>query len=300
VRRARPAPRLAARLQLLAAAALFSTGGAAVKATTLTGWQVAGFRSGVAALAVLLLVPGARRGWSPRVALVGIAYAATMLLFVLANKLTTAANAIFLQATAPLYILLLGPWLLKERIRRGDLLFMAAVGLGLALFFVAERAPASTAPDPLRGDLLALGSGVCWAATVMGLRWLHTSGGGSEGSGLATVAVGNGIAFLVALPFALPVTAATPVDWGLIAYLGLFQIGLAYVFLTRGIEQVPALEASVLLLAEPALNPVWAWLVHGEVPGGWALAGGATILSATALRTWLSLRAAPAARKAVP
>ena len=99
------------RLQLLAAAVLFSTGGAAIKATTLTAWQVASFRSGVAALAVLLLVPAARRGFSPKVFLVSIAYAATMVLFVASNKATTAANAIFLQSAAPLYVLLLAPWL---------------------------------------------------------------------------------------------------------------------------------------------------------------------------------------------
>ncbi|HLS47395.1 MAG TPA: hypothetical protein VK012_02685, partial [Gemmatimonadales bacterium] len=101
----------AARLRLVLAALLFSTGGAAIKATTLTAWQVAGFRSGVAALVLFLLLPESRRGWSWRTLLVGISYAATLLLFVLANKLTTSANTIFLQSTAPLYILILSPLL---------------------------------------------------------------------------------------------------------------------------------------------------------------------------------------------
>src|SRR4051812_19091539 len=136
-----------ARLQLAGAALLFSTGGAAIKAAGFTGWQIASFRSGVAALAIFLMTPAARRGWTARAVLVGVAYAACLTLFVLANRLTTSASAIFLQSTAPLYLLVLGPWLLAEPIRRQDLGFMLAVGLGLALFFIGVDAPAVTAPD---------------------------------------------------------------------------------------------------------------------------------------------------------
>src|SRR5262249_11542954 len=127
---------LRARLAILAAAILFSTGGAAIKATSLTGWQVASFRSPAAAIAVLAMLPAARRGWGLAPWIVGAAYAATMILFVLANKLTTAAATIFLQATAPLYLVLIGPLLLKEPVRRRDAVFMVAVASGLALFFV--------------------------------------------------------------------------------------------------------------------------------------------------------------------
>ncbi|MFL5518957.1 MAG: EamA family transporter, partial [Gemmatimonadales bacterium] len=115
-----------ARLQLIGAAVLFSTGGAAIKAAGFTGWQIASFRSGVAAVAIFLMTPAARRGWTPRAVLVGAAYATCLTLFVLANRLTTSASAIFLQSTAPLYLLVLGPWLLKEPIRRQDLGFMLA------------------------------------------------------------------------------------------------------------------------------------------------------------------------------
>lgn len=282
-------PRVRYRLQLLAAAALFSTGGAAIKATDLSAWQVASYRSGIAAAAVLLLVPAARRGWSWRVWVVGIPYAATLILFVSANKLTTSANAIFLQSTAPLYVLLLGPLLLKERVRASDLLFMGAVAMGLLCFFVGTEPASGTAPDPRAGDLLAVLSGVCWAVTVVGLRWLGTRSTGS-GAGLATVAVGNLIACVAILPLALGGAAPGAVDWMVLVYLGVFQIALAYVLLTPAMGHVPALEASTLLLAEPALNPIWAWLVHGEVPGAWALAGGVVILAATLLKSWMSTR----------
>lgn len=273
----------AARLQLVLAAALFSTGGAAIKATTLDAWQVASFRSGIAALAVLLLVPAARRGWSVRVALVSVVYAATMVLFVTANKTTTAANAIYLQATAPLYVLVLAPWLLREHARRADYLAMATIAVGLVLVLGGHPPAAATAPDPALGNVLGALSGVSWALTLLGLRWLGTGEAGGNAT-LATVVGGNALACLVCLPFALPVVGAGVVDWAVIGYLGVFQVGLAYLLMTRGIRGVPALEASMILLVEPALNPVWAWLLHGEAPGLLSVAGGVLILSATVVR----------------
>lgn len=274
------------RLQILGAALLFSTGGAAIKATSLTSWQVAGFRSGVAALAVFALVQGARRGWGWKLLPLSAAYAGTLVLFVSANKLTTSANAIFLQSTAPLYVMLLGPLLLREPLRARDLVFMAPVVAGLALFFVGAEQPVETAPDPARGNLLALASGVCWALTVTGMRWMGRGSGGEAGSALPMVVVGNLIAFAACLPKALPVAGAGPVDWAVIGYLGIFQIGVAYILLTSGIRHVGALEASTLLMLEPAINPVWAWAVHGETPSAWAIAGGVLIIGATAARTW--------------
>jgi drug/metabolite transporter (DMT)-like permease len=250
----------------------------------------------VAAIAILLMTPAARRGWSVRAVLVGVAYAACLTLFVLANRLTTAANTIFLQSTAPLYLLVLGPWLLKEPIRRQDVAFMAAVGLGLALFFVSAEAPVATAPDPVTGNILALVSGFFWALTVCGLRWMGAADG-EHGSPVAAVVSGNITAFLVALPMALPLGPHQSVDWAVIIYLGVFQIALAYVLVTSALRHIAALEASLILLIEPVLNPVWAWVFQGERPGAWALVGGAIILGATTLKGWLDARAQ---RRVVP
>lgn len=282
-----------ARAAVLGAAVLFSTGGAAIKACSLTGWQVASFRSGVAALALMAFIPSARPrggalGWPLRTWLVGVAYAATLVLFVLANKTTTAANAIFLQSTAPLYLLVLAPWGLGERATRRDLGLMAAIAGGLALFFVGSPPTQASAPAPLTGNLLGAISGITWALTLLGLRRLSRESGGS----LPAVAVGNLIAFAVALPMALgPAQAAiSPVDAAVVIYLGVVQIGLAYVLLARGFREVPAFEGSLLILLEPALSPIWAFLFHGEVVGALALAGGALILAATTLKTWLDAR----------
>jgi drug/metabolite transporter (DMT)-like permease len=277
-----------ARARLAIAALLFSTGGAAIKAAAFTGWQIACFRSGFAALVLWLLIPGARRGWTWRTVLVGVAYAATLVLFVLANRLTTSANTIFLQSTAPLYVLLLSPWLLRERVRLTDVGFMAVVGVGLLLFFVGTEPPLITAPDPVRGNLLASGSGVTWALTVCGLRWMGRDG--AEHGAIGAVVVGNVLAFAATLPRALPLAAHPASDWAVIVYLGVFQIGLAYALVTSALRRLPAFEASIILLIEPAFNPLWAWVVQREVPSPWALAGGALILGATTLRTVLDAR----------
>lgn len=291
--RGAPGP-AAARLEVMAAAALFSTGGAAIKACSLNGPQVACLRSGIAALALLLFLPAARRGWTWRGTAIGAAYAATMVLFVWANKLTTAASTIFLQATAPLFILLLGPWLLREPVRRRDVIFTAALAAAMLLIFSGARAPQESAPDPARGNLMALASGATYALAVMGLRWTaRGEGGAAAGSAATVVLAGNVIAFAACLPGAWPVPRVGATDAAVLIYLGVFQIALAYVMLIRGVRGVTALEASLLLLVEPMLNPLWAWWVQGEVPGAGTLAGGAVILAATTLRTWRETRRAP-------
>jgi DME family drug/metabolite transporter len=280
---------LASRLEVLAAAALFSSGGAVIKAIHLAGWQVAFLRSAIAATALLLMMKEARRRPTLKVLGVGLAYAATLILFVLANKLTTSASAIYLQSTAPLYVLLLSPWLLSERIRGRDVVFMITLAAGLGLFFVGFDPVSVTAPNPKLGNLLATASGLTWALTVMGLRALGRSG---ESWGPAASFWGNVFAALFCLPFALPILAARPLDWALIGYMGIFQIGIAYLFLIRGLERVRAFEASLLLLLEPVLNPIWTWLVHGERPGAWSIAGAAVILVATAVKSGVDARGA--------
>ena len=281
---------LGARLLVLSAAALFSTGGAAIKGTSLDAWQVSGFRSGVAALAILAFIPAARRGWKLPYLPVAAAYALTLLFFVNATKLTTAADAIFLQAAAPLFVLILGPLLLREPIRRSDLLLMALVACGMAFFFAGHEAAVSTAPNPARGNIYGALAAVTYAFTIIGLRWAER--GQTEGSsaGMVIVLMGNLLACAATLPVALPVAGWRWRDALVIVWLGVFQIGLAYLCLTRGIRQVPAFEATTLLLLEPALNPVWTWLVHGERPAALAFVGGAVILSSTLANSWWQAR----------
>lgn len=277
---------------------LFSTGGAAIKATTLSAWQVASFRAGIAAVTLLLLVPAARRlSW--RALVVAVVQAATFVTFVLANKLTTAASAVFLQATAPFWLILIGPLLLGERSRRSDAPFIAVLFGGVLLLMLGAPPPSATAPNTLLGNAVGAVSGLMWSLTLAGLRWAgREAAKGATFTGASSTMLGNVIACAVCLPLALPASASGPADWLLVVYLGVAQVGLAYVFLTRGLGRLRAMEASLLLLLEPALSPLWAWLAHGERPGLWSVLGGAIILGATA---WRSMRAEPdAVRKERP
>ena len=276
-----------ARVEVVMAAILFSTGGAAIKAVTLTPWQVASFRAGIAAVTLLLLVPEARRA-SWRALLVGIVQAGTFVTFVLANRLTTAASAVFLQAAAPFWLILLGPLLLGERSRRGDAPFLAVLFLGVLLLMLGTPGPSATAPDTFLGNVVGAVSGLMWALTLAGLRWAgREAAKGARFTGASSTVCGNLIACAACMPLALPVHASVPGDWLIVVYLGVAQVGLAYVFLTRGLGRLRAMEASLLLLLEPALSPFWAWLAHGERPGWVAVLGGAIILTAT---TWRSTR----------
>jgi DME family drug/metabolite transporter len=254
------------RLYVLAAAVLWSTAGAAIKRCALSGWQISAGRSIVAGIFLFAAFRDARRRPTLATALVALAYAGTVVLFVLANKLTTAANAIFIQDAAPLYVLLLSPWLLGERPTRAELLAVPVYVAGIALFFADRLSPGRT-----RGNLVALASGVAFALCIMGLRRVRDEGG------MPATAWGNLVAFAICAPFSGgPVPAAG--DLGIVLFLGVFQLGLAYVSFSHGLKHVPAVEASLLILLEPVLGA-------GETPGPLAVTGGVVILAATVWRT---------------
>ncbi len=294
-----------ARLAVVGAALLFSTGGAAIKWSTLPALELAGLRAAIAAVTLLVLLRLPWRSFEPAAVVTGGAQAASMTLFVVGNKLTTAANTIFLQATAPLYVLLASPRLLGERIARRDLLFLALFAVGLALFFVDAGPAQATAPRPLLGNVAALCSGAAWAATMLGLRWLalrrlrrQDLAPAASGTGrplptrravdpvAAATVLGNVLVALACLPWLVRLPALGGTDLAVALWLGVFQVGAAYALLSYGVRHVRAFDATMLMLVEPVLNPVWAWLVHRETPGAWVLAGGAIVLATTAARTW--------------
>jgi drug/metabolite transporter, DME family len=277
---------LRSRLYILAAALLWSTAGAAVKLSMLSAYQIASGRSLIAALVLFLAFPAGRKRPSLRALGVSVAYAATVVLFIIANKLTTAANAIFLQDTAPLYVLLLSPLLLRERPSRGELTAAPIFLLGLSLFFLDQLAPGQ-----LLGNAIALGSGVAFALTILGLR-------AASAEGPVVLVWGNLLAGVSVLVPALGGPAPTTMDVGLLVFLGVFQLGLAYTLFNLGIRDTPAVEASLLILLEPVLNPVWTFVFTGERPGRWALLGGGIILLATAWQTVVGARRASAATPA--
>lgn len=274
---------MSARVQVLAAALLFSTAGVVIKASSLTHWQIAGFRSAVGAVVLILAFPKLRRLSVPILA-VACAMAVTFISFIVANKLTTAAHAVFFQAAAPLYLVLLGPWLLHEHLHRRDLPFMAAVLLGVGLLVTGTTQASTTAPNPALGNAVAMLSGVTWALSLAGLRWLDQREPAGRPGVSATVCA-NVLVAVVCLPLAWPDASIAGVDWAIVLYLGIFQLGLAYVLLVHGLRRLTAIETSLLLLMESALNPLWTWAGHGESPGPLALLGGGIILAATAVRS---------------
>ncbi len=276
-------------LAVLAAAILWSTGGLFIKAVSLDAFGLTMWRSLLAAIAIAVLmrtgIPNPLRAnwleWA-----LAISYALMLVLFVLATKLTTAANAIFLQYTAPLYVLVLGPLLLDERPSRNDLACVAVAFAGMALFFVGR-----IEADDLWGNVSALASGMSFAVFLTLLR--HR--GCRTGTRPRSMVLGN--LLLVAAMIPLNIGRA---EWGAftpglgdaagLVFLGVIQIGLAYVLFGFGIAHVHALEASLIGMLEPVLNPVWVFLFLGETPGWWAVLGGAVIIAAVGTRAYLAER----------
>jgi DME family drug/metabolite transporter len=274
-------------LFVLAAALLWSTGGLFIKATPLDAFQLSFGRTLFAAVTVAILTR--REGFRVNglTAVSSVLYAALLLLFVMANKLTTAANAIFLQYTAPVYMLVLEPLLFREKFRLGDLLVVAACVGGMSLFFVGQLRP-----QDVSGNLTALASGLCFALFILSLRHPRASGVNRASS----VIYGNLLLCLLTLPSFLPVAGElTARDVLIVLYLGVVQIGVAYTLFTLGMARgVRSLDAGVVGYIEPILNPVWVFLFLGERPAGWAVVGGCIIVAAVLAHTVALARRAKA------
>jgi drug/metabolite transporter (DMT)-like permease len=259
-------------LCVAAAAILWSSGGLFIKLAPMPALAVACGRSLVAAIFYLaILRPDLRKA---RVT-TALAYAACIVTFVSATKLTTSANAIFLQYTGPAYVLLLGPWLLDEPFRAIDGACVALSLAGMSLFFVGK-----VEAGQATGNTLAVLSGVFFAFTIVLLRRDAKRG---QNDALPSTTLGNLIAALCTLPWALhaPFSGRGAL---VLLYLGVVQLGIAYLLFIKGVRHVPAGEASLVSMLEPVLNPLWVYLGYGESPGRWAIAGGAIVVAAVIVR----------------
>ncbi len=164
-----------------------------------------------------------------------------------------------------------------------DWVTLVLVATGMVLVFAGTTPPQALAPNPGLGNLLGVFSGAMWAGTICGLRWLGKLG---EGNAMAPVLLGNSLAVLICAPQMFPLPALPVGDIFALLYLGTIQIGLAYWCLTRAVARLSALEASLLIMIEPALNPVWTWLLHGERPAMLSIGGGGLILFSALLKSW--------------
>jgi drug/metabolite transporter (DMT)-like permease len=266
-------------LLVVGAALLWSTGGFVIKATHLSAFELSFGRSLLGAVTIAIFTRSEGFGINRISAITSVLYAALLILFVLATKLTTAANAIFLQYTAPVYVLLLEPLFYKERFRGRDFVTVAACLVGMSLFFVGKLRP-----QDVSGNVLALASGVCFALFFLLLR--HSK---ARDVNRASAAIyGNLISVLICAPAFLGALrrGISAHDVACIAYLGIVQIGIAYVLFTLAMARgVRSLDAGIIGYVEPVLNPVWVFLFIGERPAGWAILGGAIIIASVVIHT---------------
>jgi drug/metabolite transporter (DMT)-like permease len=253
-------------LFLALAAMLWSTAGVFVKALDWQPVSILGGRGLFTGIVFLLYLRRLPTKWSWWMVLAAGASIATQFLFITSTKLTTAANSIFLQYTAPIYVVLLAYWLLREKPSRTDWAAMGIILLGLLLFFGDQLST-----EGFYGNILAVISGVTAAVMMVAFRAQKDSS--LEDSVL--------LASLVIAIFGFPSILKeswTVTDWLSIAYLGIIQIGLAFILFTRGIKHIPALEANLIGTLEPILSPVWVFLFLGERMGAFALLGGLVVL----------------------
>jgi drug/metabolite transporter, DME family len=263
---------------VIIAVLLWSTGGLFIKLTTLDAYQVTFFRSLLAAVTVLIITRKQGLKINGFGIITSIIYALLLFLFVWATKKTTAANAIFLQYTAPIYILALAPFVIGEKFHWRDLVTVAVVLAGMSLFFVGQLRL-----EDYQGNTAALFSGVFLGLYIMLLRHPRAEGFNPA----IAVIYGN---FLLAALTAPSGLAALPtintLDWIAVAFLGIFQIGISYILFIKGVRGgTRPIDASLIGFIEPLLNPVWVFIFIGERPSQWALAGGGIIITAIAIHT---------------
>lgn len=265
--------------QLVLAALFWSLGGLLVKNVDWSPLAIAGGRGILAAAFLFFTNRNLRYRLSLLQWLAAFSYAGMTLCFVLATKLTTAANAILLQYTAPIWIALLGTWFLGERVSRADWVAIVAVLAGMALF-VADGLKFSS----LTGNLFGIASGCCFAMMTLLLRKEK------KGSAVESLILGNLLAFAIGLPPLISAPALPAAGWISLFLLGTVQLGVSYWLYAKAIKHVTALEAVLVPVIEPLLNPFWVLLLTGEKPSGLALIGGAIVITAVTLRALHQLR----------
>jgi EamA-like transporter family. len=277
-------PRRKGILLIAAAALLWSTGGIGIKAIADSALKVTFYRSLFAAIALMLFLGRSVRGrrqWksTPAFAIAIVSYVVCLTSFVIATKWTTAANAIFLQYAGVVWVLLLSPLVVREPMRSRDAIAIAVAFCGMALFFVGRLEARGMA-----GNAMALVSSVFFASLILSLRR-------DQHAAQTAVTWGNVAVVMTMLPFVAHDLALSPRSFAVLAFLGVFQIAVAYVLFVRGLAYVTATQASLTGMLEPVSNPIWVFLFLGERPSGYAIVGGLVVLTAIA---WHTLTGEPA------
>ena len=266
-------------LQMVVCAFLWSIAGIFIKLLPWNGFAVASLRSLLAGLTIAVYMAIKRYPFvfSKETLLSGILAGSVYVCFAVANKLTTAANAIVLQFTSPVFILIFSALFFGQKIRKPDLAVVLVVLGGITLFFFDQLGPSTIA-----GNFVAIAAGMFMAGMFISVGRLDPV------ARFSAIVIAQGFAFLVGLPM---VIATRPVLNGVtilsILALGVFQLGISYILYVKATATCPALACCLLGAVEPLLNPVWVLIFDGEKPGVFALAGGViVIIAVTAWCIW--------------
>lgn len=255
-------------------ALLWSSGGLFIKLISLSPMQISFFRCLIAALVFLIIFKSKILKLNPLALLNSFSYAIVLILFVYATKTTTAANAIFLQSTAPIYVLILEPILTKSKYDKINIITISISFIGMILFFVGDLSIGD-----INGNIAALLAGIAFAAFFLGMKK-------NEGKfGEASIFYGNIFVSLFCIPFILELHSVSISDYAMVSFLGVFQIAIPYALFSYGIQRIKAVEASIISMFEPVLNPIWVFLGYGEIPKLNAIIGGIIIISAITIKT---------------
>ena len=262
-------------IQMLTCAALWSIAGIFIKLIPWSAFAISSIRSLVAGTTLLVFIKINKYKiiFNKHTLVAGLFMGLTYTSFVLANKLTTAANAIVLQFTAPLFIVVISAVLYHQKIRRSDLIAVLCTLVGIAMFFFDKLEGGY-----LAGNIVAIVAGVFMACMYM------TTGNAESEERFSAILIGQIVAFLIGLPVVIsthPVFSAGPV--ACILALGIFQLGIPYILYAKASEYCPPLACSLLGAVEPLLNPLWVFLFDGEKPGLWALCGAIIVVASVTL-----------------
>jgi drug/metabolite transporter (DMT)-like permease len=262
-------------LLLFATALLWSAGGILIKIISWHPVAIAGARCTIALplLTFIYYKQGYFKfSWAQLFG--AVCYSMTVILFVVSTKMTTAANAILLQYSAPIYVAIFGIWFLKERVHSLDWIIIVIAMFGILLFFFDKLTFAG-----FWGNILALITGISFGLLFIFMRMQK------DASPLGTIVLGNIFTIILCLPFMVQDIPTSSETWVGLLLLGLFQLGLAYMFLSIAIKKVTALQGIMIPLIEPVLNPIWVLLFYEEVPGIWSVIGGCVVLGAVVIRS---------------
>lgn len=264
-------------------ALLWSSSGLFIKILTLNAFQISFFRSFIAAITLLIISlvknKKVKFEFDKFTILASVFYSGILIFFVIANKLTTSANAIFLQFTAPIYLLFLEPFFLKTKFRRKDLVTIIICVSGMALFFMGKLEIGN-----IYGNLVAILTGICFAMFTLFIKWKKMLGNENT---IISIIYGNILVSLICFPLIFNDLVISSTQFYVLLYMGVVQIGVSYFIFNIGIKYVSATEAMIIGMLEAIFNPIWVFFGVGEVPATTAVIGGIIIFAAILFHNFL-------------